>query len=175
MNEPIEFSIINTNITPSTTRVSPSDLRTETETEIHLDASTSTRSILGGHIVPSEIPLGNDNVGIASSEANIDSFINVQVDMLQRLYSGMYIMSQTFYHIYGDEKLAMCKVALDENLFAPLIRVYPQLEDFEYHLELDDDCQIVVIGENTFAKTLLHAIQQSLDAPISDTEPTILS
>ncbi len=163
MTDSTEFQITNNKIDVRSDVVQPSDSRSE-----------RTGSLLGG--TRTEIKHGIDipehETPISQLEQVTDT-MDVAVDLLQRLYGGLFILGQVFQHVPVEEKSSLMATAIDTQLLEPLIKVFPDMMDFNYTLHLDDNGTATVKGTNSFSKTLLYGIQQSLESPtgIKHVEP----
>lgn len=117
--------------------------------------------------------VGDDVSGLSSmvdTEA-VRNTISVSVDLLQRLYSGMYILNQTVMSSnFGPETPAILEQVLRTKLIEPLTRTFPDMAEFEFSVKMNEHNNIIVEGGNTFSSTLLNAIHQSLHAPVAEVE-----
>lgn len=101
---------------------------------------------------------------------NIRSTIDVSVDLLQRLYSGLYILQHTLSTAYiGDvERSVIAKEVIQTKLINPLTNRFPDMADFDFNVSFNDNGNMIVTGNNFFTSTLLNAIAQSLISPVED-------
>lgn len=94
------------------------------------------------------------------------STIEVSVDLLSRLYSGLYILQQAVSTIpWGEERAPMAKELIQTRLINPLAKTFPDMNDFEFDVVFNDSGNMIVQGKNMFSATLLQAIRASLLSP----------
>jgi hypothetical protein len=114
------------------------------------------------------------NTEFDENNQNVIQTIDVAVDMLQRLYSGIYILNQTVSRTSGlEEHAAIFEELLRTKLIEPLSNVFPDLTMFDAKVTYINDYhrdapQLVLTGRNTFTSTILHALQTSLRSPVAE-------
>lgn len=95
--------------------------------------------------------------------------IDVSVDLLQRLYSGLYILQNviTSRFVGAEEAETIAHETIQQKLIVPLSHRFSDMKDFEFKVRMTTE-GMAIEGTNTFSCTLLNAIQQSLVAPVAD-------
>lgn len=112
--------------------------------------------------------LSDHNVDFDEHHANIIDTIDVTVDLLQRLYSGIYILNYSVSNCGREERGLIYQQTLQSKLIDPLTRQFPDMAMFDFNASYDDDGHLILTGNNTFTDTLLNAIQMSLVSPIAE-------
>lgn len=111
---------------------------------------------------------GNDRYSTDRFENdNVRATIDVSVDLLQRLYAGLYILQHTIMSNYigENERQTLGEELIRAKLIEPLAGKFPDMVDFDFRLSIKDN-SMVIEGKNVFTSTILNAIQTSLTSPV---------
>lgn len=122
----------------------------------------------------SAIASGSTKSTITDTDA-VRNTISVSVDLMQRLYSGMYILYQTITPANcGPETPAILEHVLQTRLIDPLSKTFPDMVNFKFQVSMNDT-GVIVSGGNAFSNTILNAIDQSIHAPVTEIDADDIS
>lgn len=115
----------------------------------------------------------NEQMGRALETVNsIDhstSWIDVTADAMHRIYTGTYMIFQSHKDRLELPETPMLMQSLIHTLVADNIaQTYPQFENFNVTVSVDDNDNLVMNGENAFTNTVLHAMNQLMNTPVQD-------
>ena len=104
-----------------------------------------------------------------TSESNTEEFVDVSVDLIQRIYAGLYLINQTIEQspVGPEERSSMMAMLISNTLVTPLTEAYSVMTNFDYSVSCNEN-GATITGNNNFTNTILSAIQQSQNSPISE-------
>lgn len=141
--------------------------------DAELSAMTSIRDLEGD--VDNNDPQLPEYSTDPNENQHLRSTIDVSVDLLQRLYSGLYIIQNviTSRFVGMEEGEHLAHELIQQKLIVPLSFRFPDMNEFEFNVKLNHN-GMTIEGTNTFSATLINAIHQSTISPVEDTPDPFL-
>jgi hypothetical protein len=109
-------------------------------------------------------PLSVDNCDVKTNNIT-RQFIDTSSDALSRFYCSLFVIRQSFKQkMHLPETPGIMKVVIEEQLIAPLSKVYPEFQDFQFEITSSGS----IIGKNDVASNILHMLCATAKAPVLD-------